>query len=163
MPATALQVDESTFHAYIEKYAVDLCRRWRIPRGEVDDVVQEVWTEILASLASFRPDGDFSNWTRGIAWKENTSENPSSTPNDSRNTTRTSTSIPLRTLPPNDTCSAIDRGPFSMERKVALCRTSRRGHSGAVDVHPIESCAVRASVGERRNSDDCVDPNRSNV
>jgi len=69
MPATALQVDESTFHAYIEKYAVDLCRRWRIPRGEVDDVVQEVWTEILASLASFRPDGDFSNWTRGIAWK----------------------------------------------------------------------------------------------
>ena len=70
MPATALRVDESSFRACIESYAVELCRRWRIPRGEIDDVVQEVWTEILASLASFRSEkGDFVTWARAIAWK----------------------------------------------------------------------------------------------
>jgi RNA polymerase sigma-70 factor (ECF subfamily) len=70
MPATALRVDESSFRACIEKYAKDLCRRWHIPRGDVDDLVQEVLTEILASLGSFSSDkGNFVNWTRGIAWK----------------------------------------------------------------------------------------------
>ena len=70
MPATALRVDESNFRACIEKYAVELCRRWRIPRGEVDDLVQEVWTEILASVESFCADkGDFATWTRAITWK----------------------------------------------------------------------------------------------
>jgi RNA polymerase sigma factor (sigma-70 family) len=36
----------------------------------VDDVVQEVLTEIHASQASFQPGrGDLVQWTRGIAWK----------------------------------------------------------------------------------------------
>lgn len=70
MPAVALRIEESDVSTCIEKYTKQLCRRWRVPRGDVDDVVQEVLTEIHASRASFQPGrGDYVQWTQGIAWK----------------------------------------------------------------------------------------------
>jgi len=70
MPAVALRAEEPVARTCIEQYAKTLCRRWRVPRADVDDVVQEVLTEIHASQASFQPGrGDLVQWTRGIAWK----------------------------------------------------------------------------------------------
>lgn len=70
MPAVALRAEESDSRSCIEEYAKELCRRWHVPRVDVDDVVQEVLTEIHASRASFQPArGEFVHWTRGITWK----------------------------------------------------------------------------------------------
>ncbi|HRI69116.1 MAG TPA: sigma-70 family RNA polymerase sigma factor [Polyangium sp.] len=70
MPAVALRIEEPVVNTCIEKYTKQLCRRWRVPRGDIKDVVQEVLTEIHASRASFQPGrGDYVQWTQGIAWK----------------------------------------------------------------------------------------------
>lgn len=69
MPAVALRVEEPSFQASIVNYAKDVCRRCRIPRADVDDLVQAVLTEILASNHSFRAEqGDFETWTRAVVW-----------------------------------------------------------------------------------------------
>lgn len=70
MPAVALRAEEPAFRASIITYATELCGRARVARVDVDDVVQQVLTEVYASLGSFNSDkGDFATWTRAIAWK----------------------------------------------------------------------------------------------
>lgn len=70
MPALALRIEAPPAYKGVVAYAMELCRKWHIPRVDVDDVVQKVLTEIHASLPSFQSEkGDFVPWTRGITWK----------------------------------------------------------------------------------------------
>ena len=53
---------------WLKKYTYKMCRFWKVPRRDVDDLVQEVRAEILASAERFQPDmGHAIPWCRGIA------------------------------------------------------------------------------------------------
>ena len=53
---------------WLKKYTYKMCRFWKVPRRDVDDLVQEVRAEILASAERFHPDmGHAIPWCRGIA------------------------------------------------------------------------------------------------
>lgn len=52
----------------IVNYVTARCRPYRVTRVDVEDIVQEAWAEILASVATFRPEkGSFGQWARGVA------------------------------------------------------------------------------------------------
>lgn len=68
MPAAAQWIDDLTFRDEIVKYVTAKCLRWRVKRADIDDLVQEVFAQIIASIATFRPEkGTFDKWARGIA------------------------------------------------------------------------------------------------
>lgn len=61
-------IEEFAFRDDIVNYVTNLCRRYRIKRPDVDDLVQEVLTAIVASVAKYQPEkGAFDKWARGIA------------------------------------------------------------------------------------------------
>ena len=72
MPAPALRFEaptfEPTFVASITNYVTVTCHRYRVRRVDVEDVVQEALTKIVARIATFRPEkGEFDAWARGVA------------------------------------------------------------------------------------------------
>ena len=61
-------IEEFAFRDDIVNYVTNLCRRYRIKRPDVDDLVQEVLIAIMASVAKYQPEkGAFDKWARGIA------------------------------------------------------------------------------------------------
>ncbi len=69
MPATAPRLDALVHREGIEKYVAEVCLRCHVNRVDVEDVVQEVLTEILAGKDSFQPEkGEFDKWMHAIAW-----------------------------------------------------------------------------------------------
>jgi RNA polymerase sigma factor (sigma-70 family) len=72
MPAPALRFEaptfEPTFVASITNYVTVTCHRYRVRHADVEDVVQEALTKIVARIATFRPEkGAFDAWARGVA------------------------------------------------------------------------------------------------
>jgi RNA polymerase sigma factor (sigma-70 family) len=68
MLAPALRFEEPNFRDAIAKYVTATCRRYRVRRVEVEDIVQEALTQIVASVDTFRPEkGEFDKWARGVA------------------------------------------------------------------------------------------------
>lgn len=52
----------------IVKYVTVLCQLWKVSFEHVDDIVQEAWAEILASVDSYQPDkGTLNQWACGVA------------------------------------------------------------------------------------------------
>ena len=69
MPVPALRLQEPTFRKGIANYVAAKCRRYRVPRVDVDDLIQEAMINILAKLGTFQPEkSEFEQWARGIAW-----------------------------------------------------------------------------------------------
>lgn len=69
MPVPALRLEQPTFREGIAKYVTTKCRRYRVPRFDVDDLTQEALINILAKLSSFKAEkSEFEQWARGIAW-----------------------------------------------------------------------------------------------
>ena len=68
MPALAHRLEEPTFRESIANYVTVTCHRYRVRRVDVEDVVQEALTKIVACIATFRPEkGEFDAWARGVA------------------------------------------------------------------------------------------------
>ena len=68
MPPPAHRVQERTFREGIASYVKVLCREGRVRRDNVEDLVQEALTQIVASIASFQPEmADLDTWGRGVA------------------------------------------------------------------------------------------------
>jgi len=68
MLAPALRVQELTFREGISTYVEAICRQYRVKRANVEDLVQETLTRIIASVASYQPEkGDIEKWGRGVA------------------------------------------------------------------------------------------------
>ena len=68
MPALAHRFEEPTFRESIANYVTVTCHRYRVRRVDVEDVVQEALTKIVARIATFRPEkGEFDAWARGVA------------------------------------------------------------------------------------------------
>jgi RNA polymerase sigma factor (sigma-70 family) len=69
MPVPALRLKEPTFRKGIANYVTAKCRRYRVPRVDVDDLTQEALINILAKLSTFQSEkSEFEQWARGIAW-----------------------------------------------------------------------------------------------
>ena len=69
MPVPALWLEQPTFRKGIANYVAAKCRRYRVPRVDVDDLIQEAMINILAKLGTFQPEkSEFEQWARGIAW-----------------------------------------------------------------------------------------------
>jgi RNA polymerase sigma factor (sigma-70 family) len=69
MPVPALRLEEPTFREGIANYVTTKCRLLRVPRVEVDDLVQESLIHIIAKVGTFRAEkSEFEQWARGIAW-----------------------------------------------------------------------------------------------
>ncbi len=69
MPATAAHLDEVVLRDGVEKYVAEVCRRCRVQRDDVEDVLQDVLTEICAGKDSFQPEkGTFDTWMHAITW-----------------------------------------------------------------------------------------------
>lgn len=65
---TTHRIDVAAYRDDIVKYVTTLCRLWKVKRTDIDDIVQEAWAEILASIGSFRPEkGTFIQWACGVA------------------------------------------------------------------------------------------------
>ena len=68
MPAPALRVHELTFRDGIAAFVRIKCRKLRVRRVFVEDLIQESLAEIVSSIASFRIEkGGFDKWGRGVA------------------------------------------------------------------------------------------------
>lgn len=71
MPATAtalLLVEQPVFRAEIAKYVAAVCRQFSVKRQDVDDLVQEVLTEVVASIGKYQPEkSPLDKWARGVA------------------------------------------------------------------------------------------------
>jgi len=64
----ALRVHERTFRESIETFVRATCRKYRVKCANVEDIVQEAFAQIMASIASFQPEkGEFDKWSRGVA------------------------------------------------------------------------------------------------
>ena len=64
----ALRVHERTFRESIETFVRATCRKYCVKRANVEDIVQEAFAQIIASIASFQPEkGEFDKWGRGVA------------------------------------------------------------------------------------------------
>ena len=69
MPVPALRLEQPTFREGIANYVASKCRRYRVPRVDVDDLTQEALSNILDKLSTFQPEkSEFEQWARGIAW-----------------------------------------------------------------------------------------------
>lgn len=69
MPVPALRLEEPTFREGIANYVTTKCRVLRVPRVDVDDLIQESLFHIVAKVSTFRPEkSEFEQWARGIAW-----------------------------------------------------------------------------------------------
>jgi RNA polymerase sigma factor (sigma-70 family) len=69
MPVPALRLEQPPFREGIANYVAAKCRRYRVPRVDVDDLIQEAMINILAKLGTFQPEkSEFEQWARGIAW-----------------------------------------------------------------------------------------------
>jgi len=69
MPVPALRLKEPTFREGIANYVTAKCRRYRVPRVDVDDLTQEAMINIIARVSTFQPEkSEFEQWARGIAW-----------------------------------------------------------------------------------------------
>ena len=69
MPVPALRLEQPTFREGIANYVTAKCRRYRVPRVDVDDLIQEAMINIIAKLSTFQHEkSDFEQWARGIAW-----------------------------------------------------------------------------------------------
>ncbi len=71
MPATATAlrlVEQPGFRAEIAKYVAAVCRQFSVKRQDVDDLVQEVLTQVVASIGKYQPEkGPLDKWARGVA------------------------------------------------------------------------------------------------
>jgi len=68
MPAPAQRFFEPTFRESIANYVTVQCRLYRIRRVDIEDVVQDALTKILARIDMFRAEkGDFDTWSRRVA------------------------------------------------------------------------------------------------
>lgn len=68
MPVPALRYEEPSFRDGLAKYVALTCRRYRVRAVDVDDLVQETLTNVVASIGSFRPEnGEFDQWAKGVA------------------------------------------------------------------------------------------------
>ncbi len=64
----ALRVHERTFREGIATFVRATCRKYCVKRANVEDLVQEAFAQIIASIASFQPEkGEFDKWGRGVA------------------------------------------------------------------------------------------------
>ena len=69
MLALAHRVKEPPFREGITNYVTAKCRRYRLSRVDVDDLIQEALINILAKLTTFQAEkSEFEQWARGIAW-----------------------------------------------------------------------------------------------
>jgi len=63
-----LRVHERTFRESIETFVRATCCKYRVKRANVEDIEQEAFAQIMASIASFQPEkGEFDKWSRGVA------------------------------------------------------------------------------------------------
>ncbi len=68
MCTPALRVQELGFREGMTSYVHAICRRNRVKRANVEDLVQETMAQIMASIASYRPEqNDLEKWGRGVA------------------------------------------------------------------------------------------------
>lgn len=68
-PATALRlVEQPIFRTELAKYVAAVCRHFRVKRQDVNDLVQEVLTEVVASIGTYQPEkSPLDKWARGVA------------------------------------------------------------------------------------------------
>ncbi len=68
MCTPAVRVREVSFREGIATFVEVICRQNHVKRSNVEDLVQESLTQIVANIASYRPErSDFDKWGRGVA------------------------------------------------------------------------------------------------